>query len=147
METTIKSWRNKKVRIKDEYIKKEEVIDGNASTFDYDSDCYTDIVYMESEYIDTPNGMVGVFRGYEREVFTVVLDCYGVDLYSSFCQDRNISELPKPTHQIMVKREIKTSKPIKEWDYYEFLWDSKYFEVVTKKVTKITEWVVDEEYK
>jgi hypothetical protein len=135
METAIKSWINKKVRIKDEYIKKEKVIDGNASTFDYDSDCYTDVVYMETEYIDAPNAMNCFFSGMERDIFDVRSSCYGVDLYGKGCLDIEIEKLPKPKHLIVVGNKN-----------YEcpYLWDAKYFEVVTEKVT--TEWVVDEEY-
>ena len=140
METkTIQSWVNQLVRIKEEYISKE--IDYDASKYDDNGDIIEE-VYLDNEYIDTQNGMQGVFYGHERAIFKVVLDCYGVDLYE-IREKINVDELPNPTHQIMVKREIKTSRPIvQEWDYYEFLWDSKYFEVVTTE--KI--YVADKEF-
>ena len=138
METkTINSWVRREVRIKEEYISKE--IDYDASIYDDNGDIIEE-VYLDDEYINTCNGMRGVFEGHERAIFKVVLDCYGVDLYGKGCMNIDIEKLPEPTHQIIVKREIKTSRPIvQEWDYYEFLWDSKYFEVVTTEKIYVTD--------
>ena len=139
METkTIQSWIQRKVRIKEEYIVKDKEIDEDASTYD-DDDNIIEEVYSEYEYIDTQNGMRGVFQGHERDIFIVVSDCYGVDLYK--VRDRvDVDKLPEPTHQIMIKRELKTSRLYEaKWDYYEFLWDSKYFEVVTTETIYVTD--------
>jgi hypothetical protein len=140
METkTIQSWIQRKVRIKKEYIKTELDIDEDASTYDDDGNIVEE-VYLEYEYIDTQNGMRGVFQGHERDIFIVVSDCYGVDLYKARSGKVDVDKLPEPTHQIMIKRELKTSRLYEaKWDYYEFLWDSKYFEVVTTETIYVTD--------
>lgn len=139
METkTIQSWIHRNVRIKEEYIVKVKEIDEYESTYDDDGNIVEE-VYDEYEYIDTQNGMRGVFEGYERAIFKVISDCYGVDLYE-FQNKTNIEELPEPTHQIMVVRKVKSSRPIvEEYDHYNFLWDSKYFEVVTTETIYVTD--------
>lgn len=140
--TTIKSWAQKEVRIKEEYIVKVKEIDEELSTYDDDGNIIKEVL-EEYEYINTQNGMRSVFSGYERAIFKVVVDCYGVDLRDFRANKTNIEDLPKPTHQIMVARKMKSSTPlIEEYDYYDFLWDSKYFEVVTTE----TIYVADKEF-
>lgn len=135
---TIQSWIHRNVRIKEEYIVKEKEIDEDESTYDDDGNIVEE-VYDEYEYINTPNGMRGVFEGHERTIFKVISDCYGVDLYK-FQNKTNIEELPEPTHQIMVVRKVESSRPIVEEYYqYNFLWDSKYFEVVTTETIYVTD--------
>jgi hypothetical protein len=120
METkTIQSWRHKKVRVKEEYIIKEMFIDEDASTYD-DDDNIIEEVYYEQEYIKSECGLGSVLSGKERDVFEVASDCYGVDLYSYHFQKFDIDTLPEPTHQIILRD-----------NGYPFMWDSKYFEVVT----------------
>ena len=126
---TIQSWRHQKVRVKEEYIIKESYVDEDASTYDDDGNIIEE-VYCEHEYISSDCGLGSVLSGRERDVFEVAADCYGVDLYR-FQNKTNIEELPKMTHQIILR------------DYsYPYMWDSKYFEVVTTE----TIYVVDKEF-
>jgi hypothetical protein len=136
MKTTIKSWRGQTVRIKREYIKlSEPEIDEDASDYDDDGNIINIVYEKPSYYIDTPNGMNSVLWNEDllNATFYVQYDCYGVDLFS-VREDINISELPEPTHQIIIKEAM-----------YPYLWDAKYFEVI--KVHTTTEWVIDEQYK
>jgi hypothetical protein len=123
---TIKSWRHQKVRVKEEYIIKESFIDEDASTYD-DDDNIIEEVYYETECIKSDCGLGSVLSGRERDIFEVSADCYGVDLYR-FQNKTNIEELPKTTHQIILR------------DYsYPYMWDSKYFEVVTSETIYVTD--------
>jgi len=119
---TIQSWRHKKVRVKEEYIIKERLIDEDASTYDDDDN------YYEEEYIKSECGLGGVLKGKERDVFEVASDCYGVDLYSFHVQKFDVDTLPEATHQIILRD-----------NGYPFMWDSKYFEVVTSKTIYVTD--------
>jgi len=124
METkTIQSWINQRVRIKKEYIKTELIIDEDASTYDDDFNIIEEVM-TERTYIDSNNGMTSCFQGRFDEIFNVRYDCYGVDLYK--IRDKvNVDTLPEPTHQIIVGNK----------NDYPYMWDSKYFEVVTYKTT------------
>jgi hypothetical protein len=135
---TIKSWRGQTVRIKREYLKlNEPEIDEDASDYDDDGNIINEVYEKPSYYIDTNNGMnsvLGIGDVYNA-TFYVQYDCYGVDLFR-VREDINISELPEPTHQIIIREAM-----------YPYLWDAKYFEVVKVfKVHTTTEWVIDEEY-
>jgi hypothetical protein len=124
METkTIQSWISQRVRIKKEYIKTELEIDEFESTYD-DNYNIIEEVMKERTYIEGNNGMTSCFQGRFDEIFNVRYDCYGVDLYK-FREKINVDELPKPTHQIIVGNQ----------NDYPYMWDSKYFEVVTYKTT------------
>lgn len=94
----IKSWIGKNVRIKDEYI--------------------TD------EWVNVP-GLSAYFSGIERETFKVQMDCYGVDLFGFRGDGVGVSEMPEPSHQIIITA---CSTPLPS--SYPFLWDAKYFEIV-----------------
>lgn len=94
----IKSWIGKNVRIKEEYI-----TDG---------------------WVNVP-GLSAYFCGIERETFKVRMDCYGVDLFGFRGDGVDISEMPKPSHQIIITT-CSTQSP----SSYPFLWDAKYFEIV-----------------
>jgi len=110
---TIKSWMGKTVRIKREYLSLREDYE------DYEE------VNEPYYYIDTPNGMNGVLWSEDllNATFYVQYDCYGVDLFN-VREDKNISDLPEPVHQIIV-RESK----------YPYLWKAEYFELVTNNQT------------
>jgi hypothetical protein len=114
-----------KVRIKEEYIKKGKQINWSLSTYD-DDDNIIEEVSEEYEYIDTPNGLESVYEGRAREIFDVKYNCYGVDLYGKGCMNINIDELPEPCHLIVIGN---------RQNDYPFMWDAKYFEVVTYKTT------------
>jgi hypothetical protein len=131
METkTIQSWRHQKVRVKEEYIVKEKEIDEDASTYDDDYNIIEE-VYCEKEYISSDCGLGSVLSGKERDIFEVAADFYGVDLYR-FQNKTNVEELPELTHQIILR------------DYsYPYMWNSKYFEVVTTE----TIYVADKQFK
>jgi hypothetical protein len=132
---TIKSWIGQTVRIKREYLKlSESEIDVDASDYDDDGNIINIVYEKPSYYIDTHNGMNSVLWNEDllNATFYVQYDCYGVDLYK-IREDKNISELPEPTHQIIVREA-----------WFPYLWDAKYFEVV--KVHTTTEWVIDEQY-
>jgi len=124
METkTIQSWINQRVRIKKEYIKTELEIDEDASTYDDDGNIIEEVM-VERTYIDSHNGMTSCFQGRFDEIFNVRYDCYGVDLYK--VRDRiDVNKLPEPTHQIIVGNQ----------NDYPYMWDAKYFEVITYKTT------------
>ena len=124
METkTIQSWINQRVRIKEEYIETARELNEDKSTYD-DNGNIIEEVYDEYEYINAPNGMKSCFQNREREIFNVRYDCYGVDLYK--VRDRvDVNKLPEPTHQIIVGNK----------NDYPYMWDSKYFEVITYKTT------------
>ncbi len=132
---TIKSWIGQTVRIKREYLKlNEPEIDEYASDYDDDGNIINEVYEKPSYYIDTHNGMnsvLGIVDVYNA-TFYVQYDCYGVDLYR-VRENIDISELPEPTHQIIVREAM-----------YPYLWDAKYFEVV--KVHTTNEWVIDEQY-
>lgn len=121
MENQIKSWLGKQVRLKREYIKEEQEIDEDQSDWDEDTETWVNIVYKTEYVIDTPNGLSGcVFPDNALEaVFNVQYDCYGVDLFRYRESPVDISELPEPSHQIIIK----------ETDY-PYMWDAKYFEIV-----------------
>lgn len=134
--STIKSWIGRTVRIKREYIKlSEPEIDIDASDYDDDGNIINVVYEKPSYYIDTNNGLNSVLDIVDvyNATFYVQYDCYGVDLYR-VREDIDISELPEPTHQIIIREAM-----------YPYLWDAKYFEVV--KVHTTTEWVIDEQYK
>jgi len=124
METKkIQSWIHQRVRIKKEYIKTELEIDEDASTYDDDGNIIEEVM-TERTYIDGHNGMTSCFKGRFDEIFNVRYDCYGVDLYK--VRDRiDVDKLPKPTHQIIVGNQ----------NDYPYMWDAKYFEVITYKTT------------
>jgi hypothetical protein len=124
METkTIQSWISQRVRIKEEYIETARELNEDKSTYD-DNGNIIEEVYDEYEYINVPNGMKSCFQDREREIFNVRYDCYGVDLYK--VRNRvDVDTLPEPTHQIIVGNQ----------NDYPYMWDSKYFEVVTYKTT------------
>jgi len=124
METkTIQSWINQRVRIKKEYIKTELIIDEYASTYDDDYNIIEEVM-TERTYIDSDNGMASCFQGRFDEIFNVRYDCYGVDLYK--VRNRvDVDTLPEPTHQIIVGNQ----------NDYPYMWDSKYFEVITYNTT------------
>lgn len=124
METkTIQSWICQRVRIKKEYIKTEFEIDEDESTYDDDGNIVEEVLY-ERKYIDNQTGMTSCFQGRFDEIFNVRYDCYGVDLYK--IRNRvDVDKLPEPTHQIIVGNQ----------NDYPYMWDSKYFEVVTYKTT------------
>ena len=126
----IQSWRHKKVRVKEEYIIKERFIDEDASTYD-DDDNIIEEVYYEQECIKSECGLGSVLSGVERNIFEVASDCYGVDLYNFRFEKYDVDKLPKPTHQIILRD-----------NGYPYMWDSKYFEVVTTKEI----YVIDEEF-
>jgi hypothetical protein len=132
---TIQSWRGQTVRVKREYIEIKQELDEYESTFDDEGNVVIAVYSEPYYYINTHNGMNSVLWNEDllNATFYVQYDCYGVDLYR-VREDINISELPEPTHQIIIRETM-----------YPYLWDAKYFEVITEKVTK--EWVVDEEYK
>ena len=132
---TINSWMYQKVRIKEEYIKTEIAIDEDASTYDDDDNIIEEVSY-QYEYIDTPNGLNGVYGGREREIFDVKYNCYGVDLYGKGCMDIDIDKLPEPSHLIVIGN--------RQTDY-PYMWDAKYFEVVTTETTTI--YVADDKFK
>ena len=120
---TVQSWISQRVRIKREYIKTRLEIDENASTYDDDYNILEEVM-TERKYIESHNGMTSCFQGRFDEIFKVRYDCYGVDLYK--VRDRvDVDKLPEPTHQIIVGNE----------NDYPYMWDAKYFEVVTYKTT------------
>jgi hypothetical protein len=131
---TINSWMYEKVRIKEEYIKKEIGINGSLSTYD-DDDNIIEAVYYEYDYIDTPNGLNGVYGDRVREIFDVKYNCYGVDLYAKGCMNIDIEKLPEPTHLIVIGN---------RQNDYPYMWDAKYFEVVTTETTTI--YVTDKKF-
>jgi len=120
METkTIQSWISQRVRIKKEYIKTVLEIDTDLSTYDEDYNIIEEVM-TERKYIDSHNGMTSCFQGRFDEIFNVRYDCYGVDLYK--VRNRvDVDTLPEPTHQIIVGNQ----------NDYPYMWDSKYFEVIT----------------
>jgi len=123
---TIQSWRHKNVRVKEEYIIKESFIDEDASTYDDDYNIIEE-VYYEKEYISSDCGLGSVLCGKERDIFEVQADIYGVDLYR--VRDKvDINTLPNPTHQIILRD-----------SGYPYIWDSKYFEVVTAETIYVTD--------
>lgn len=120
---TIQSWINQRVRIKKEYIKTTLEIDTDESTYDEDYNILEEVM-TERKYIDSHLGMTSCFQGRFDEIFNVRYDCYGVDLYR--VRDRvDVDKLPEPTHQIIVGNE----------NDYPYMWDAKYFEVITYKTT------------
>ena len=121
MENQIKSWLGKQVRLKREYIKEEQEIDEYQSDWDEDTDTWVNIVYKTEYVINTPNGLSGClfYENVLEDVFNVVHDCYGVDLLSYRESFVDISELPEPSHHIIL------------WETdYPYMWDAKYFEIV-----------------
>jgi len=124
METkTIQSWISQRVRIKKEYIKTELEVDTDLSTYDEDYNIIEEVM-TERKYIDSHNGMTSCFQGRFDEIFNVRYDCYGVDLYK--VRNRvDVDTLPEPTHQIIVGNQ----------NDYPYMWDSKYFEVITYNTT------------
>lgn len=135
---TIQSWRGQKVRIKREYIEQSEPeLDEDKSTFDDDGNLVIAVVTEPYYYINTPNGMNSVLlhggKNPMNETFYVQYDCYGVDLYTMRNGKVNIDTLPEPSHQIIV-----------EESGYPYMWEAKYFEVVTTKV--IYEHTTDNEF-
>jgi hypothetical protein len=128
METkTIQSWISQRVRIKKEYIKTVLEIDTDLSTYD-DNGNIEEEVMTERTYIDSHNGMTSCFQGRFDEIFNVRYDCYGVDLYK--VRNRvDVDILPEPTHQIIVGNQ----------NDYPYMWDSKYFEVVTTETIYVTD--------
>jgi len=124
METkTIQSWISQRVRIKKEYIKTVLEIDTDLSTYDEDYNIIEEVM-TERKYIDSHNGMTSCFQGRFDEIFNVRYDCYGVDLYK--VRNRvDVDTLPEPTHQIIVGNQ----------NDYPYMWDSKYFEVITYNTT------------
>jgi hypothetical protein len=124
METkTIQSWISQRVRIKKEYIKTVLEIDTDLSIYDEDYNIIEEVM-TERKYIDSHNGMTSCFQGRFDEIFNVRYDCYGVDLYK--VRNRvDVDTLPEPTHQIIVGNQ----------NDYPYMWDSKYFEVITYKTT------------
>ena len=135
---TIQSWRGQRVRIKREYIEQSEPeLDEDESTFDDDGNLVIGVYSKPYYYINTPNGMNGVLNygsinALDR-TFYVQSDCYGVDLYKMSKNKASIDDLPAPSHQIIV-----------EESGYPFMWEAKYFEVVTTKV--IHEVTTDNEF-
>jgi hypothetical protein len=133
METkTIQSWIGQRVRIKKEYIKTEFEIDEDESTYDDDGNIVEEVFY-ERKYIDSYNGMTSCFEGMFDEIFKVRYDCYGVDLYKIRCRV-DVEALPEPTHQIIVGNQ----------NDYPYMWDARYFEVITYKTT--IEYTTDNEF-
>ena len=126
---TIQSWRHQKVRVKEEYIFDEEYIDEDASTYDDDGNIIETVYYTITE-IKSLCGLGSVLCGHERDIFEVHADIYGVDLYR-FGDKINIKDLPEPTHQIILRD-----------SGYPYIWDAKYFEVVTTE----TIYVADKEF-
>lgn len=114
---TIKSWIGEKVRVKEEYIIKVEEVDEEKSTYDDDGNIIEE-VYYDYITISTNSGLGGVLSGMERDIFEVLIDIYGVDLYK-VRSEVGIDTLPEPTHQIIIKD-----------GGYPFLWEAKYFEVI-----------------
>ena len=131
---TINSWMYQKVRIKEEYIKIGKEINWSLSTYD-DDDNIIEEVSQEYEYIDTPNGLEGVYGGRAREIFDVKYNCYGVDLYGRGCMNINTEELPEPCHLIVIGN---------RQNDYPYMWDAKYFEVITTETTTI--YVTDKQF-
>jgi hypothetical protein len=123
---TVQSWIGQNVRIKKEYIKTVLEIDEDLSTYDDDDNIIEDVMSMRT-YIDSNNGMTSCFQGRFDEIFKVRYDCYGVDLYKVRSRV-DVDTLPEPTHQIIVGNQ----------NDYPYMWDAKYFEVVTYETT-ITE--------
>jgi len=123
---TIQSWIHQRVRIKKEYIETAIDLNEDKSTYDDDGNIIEE-VYDEYEYINARNGMTACFEGRFDEIFNVKYDCYGVDLYK-VRNKIDVDKLPEPTHQIIV------GGP----NDYPYLWEAKYFEVVTYE-TKLIE--------
>lgn len=108
----LKSWIDKYVRIKPEFIK----------TASDEDDSY--------EYVECDNGMNGIIYEPSSSIFKVKMDIYGVDLFSHRRNGFEIGSV-EPTHQIIVEI-VEGGNTIG----YPYLWDSKYFEeVVAEKVT------------
>ena len=131
---TINSWMYQQVRIKEEYIETARELNEDESTYDDDGNII-DEVYDEYEYINAPNGLNGVYGDRAREIFDVKYNCYGVDLYGRGCMNINIDELPEPCHLIVIGN--------RQTDY-PYMWDAKYFEVVTTETTTI--YVTDKQF-
>jgi hypothetical protein len=112
----IQSWRNEKVRIKREYI---TLID--------DPECPP---YKPFYKIDTPNGLNGVYGsdGDPRDLtFLVLSDCFGTDLFDYYRKGSvNIDDLPEASHLLIIANETASCR------CYPYLWEAKYFEIVTK---------------
>lgn len=133
---TIQSWRGQKVRIKREYIEQEEPeLDEDKSTFDDNGNVVIAVYTEPYSYINAPNGINSVLgcADVQNKLFYVQYDCYGVDLYAMSDGKVNIDTLPEPSHQIIVAESS-----------YPYMWDAKYFEVVT--TTVIHEETTDNEF-
>lgn len=120
----IKSWRHRYVRIKEEYILRRKVFDGY---YNDDDEWVEDesLPMVETAEVKCPPGdCINA-----DEVVEVASDMYGVDLYKYHFDGVEVGST-EPTHQIILRN-----------NRYPFMWDAKYFEVVTKKQI----WVKDED--
>lgn len=130
----IKSWRGRYVRLKPEFFLAKEEFQGN-----WDDDNY--LVIDESLpkvkvfEIDCP--MSAFIDNPIEEVFMVASDIYGIDLYRSINTPIDVSSI-EPTHQLILKGH--------KMDYYPFVWEAKYFEVVNEVSVTTSTWVLDEEF-
>ena len=132
----MKTWVNRRVRIKREYLIEENQLDYDKSIYDEEENELVEEVYYKCwATINMNNGFEGAVTIPNEEnlytaTFKVRAEMYGVDLHGKR-DEFNLCDLPEPSHQIIIE-ECK----------WPFMWDSKYFEVVRQEYN----WVLDENY-
>ena len=122
MAEKIKSWRDKHVRIKEEYIIRRKEFDGSYN----DDDDWVEDQSLPMIEIAEVNCPAGICINAD-EVVKVSADFYGVDLYKHMFNEFEVGSI-EPTHQIILDN-----------CRYPYMWDAKYFEVVTRKQVWVKE--------
>ena len=124
----IKSWRQRHVRIKPEYVERTMVFQGD---YDDNDEWIEDKSLPMVEDIKI-NCVLAGFIYDPDETFQVMADIYGVDLYKHTFTPFEVGSI-EPTHQVILRGD-RMSHP--------FVWDSKYFDVLRME----HKWVKDEEF-
>ena len=124
----IKSWRQRHVRIKPEYVERTMVFQGGYD----DNDEWTEDKSLPMVEDIKINCVLAGFIYDPDETFQVMSDIYGVDLYKHTFTSFEVGSI-EPTHQVILRGD-RMSHP--------FVWDSKYFDVLRME----HKWVKDEEF-
>lgn len=130
----ITSWRGRHVRLKPEFFEVKEEFDGN---WDDDDNWIVDESMPKVTFTEINCPLRGFIGDPVNEVFMVAADIYGIDLYRNILTPLDVSSI-EPTHQLILKEH--------RMDWYHFVWESKYFEVVKEERVTTTTWVKDEEF-